>query len=77
MAARSSIVPECPLEIVYGKDHVLALAERFATDVKHLREAIGQMDDLADADTADVYTEISRNIDKRLWFKEAHLQGVV
>ncbi len=29
--------------------------------------------DLGDANTSDLYTEISRNIDKRLWFLEAHL----
>ena len=29
----------------------------------------------ADADTADVFTEVSREIDKLLWFVEAHLQG--
>ncbi|MHC5826448.1 MAG: DNA starvation/stationary phase protection protein Dps, partial [Nostoc sp.] len=31
-------------------------------------------DELDDLDTADLYTEISRTIDKRLWFLEAHLQ---
>ncbi|EAW34875.1 Ferritin and Dps [Lyngbya sp. PCC 8106] len=30
---------------------------------------------LGDADTADLYTEISRTVDMRLWFLEAHLQG--
>ena len=30
---------------------------------------------LADADTADLFTEISRAIDKQLWFVEAHLQS--
>lgn len=30
---------------------------------------------LADADTADTFTEISRGIDKWLWFVEAHLQA--
>jgi starvation-inducible DNA-binding protein len=31
--------------------------------------------DLKDADTADLFTEISRTVDKYLWFLEAHLQG--
>jgi len=38
-------------------------------------EAIDLTDDFGDADTADLYTEISRTIDKRLWFLGAHLQG--
>lgn len=29
----------------------------------------------ADADTADLFTEISRGIDKWLWFVEAHCQS--
>jgi starvation-inducible DNA-binding protein len=41
---------------------------------KHVREAIAKTNDLDDLDTADLYTEVSRNIDKRLWFLEAHLQ---
>lgn len=28
---------------------------------------------LADRDTADIFTEISRGVDKYLWFVEAHL----
>jgi starvation-inducible DNA-binding protein len=30
---------------------------------------------LGDADTLDMFTEISRDIDKQLWFVEAHLEG--
>ncbi len=75
IVACSSILPEYPLDILDGKDHVIALADRFAPYAKHLREAIGLTDDFGDADTADLYTEISRTIDKRLWFLEAHLQG--
>lgn len=30
---------------------------------------------LGDADTADLYTENSRTVDKYLWFLEAHLQA--
>ena len=73
-AAKESILPEYPFDILDGKDHLVALAERFAPYAKHLREAIAKTDELGDADTADLYTEISRTIDKRLWFLEAHLQ---
>ncbi len=73
VAADASILPEYPLDAVDGEDHVTALAERYAAYGKHLREAIDKSDELGDADTADLYTEISRTIDKRLWFLEAHL----
>lgn len=72
-AAKESILPEYPFGILDGKNHLVALAERFAPYAKHLREAIAKIDELGDADTADLYTEISRTIDKRLWFLEAHL----
>ncbi|NCJ08385.1 DNA starvation/stationary phase protection protein Dps [Synechococcales cyanobacterium C] len=73
IAAAESILPEYPYDIISGEDHVRALAERFALYAKHVREAIDQTDAAGDADTADLYTEISRTIDMRLWFLEAHL----
>ncbi|MGF1539723.1 MAG: DNA starvation/stationary phase protection protein Dps [Pleurocapsa sp.] len=73
IAASESILPEYDLNAVSGADHVTALADRFAAYAKHLRAAIDTTDDLGDADTADLYTEVSRTIDKRLWFLEAHL----
>jgi starvation-inducible DNA-binding protein len=36
---------------------------------------IGEMDELDDADSADILTEISRGVDKWLWFVEAHQQA--
>ncbi|MGF1492811.1 MAG: DNA starvation/stationary phase protection protein Dps [Microcoleaceae cyanobacterium] len=75
IAAADSILPEYPYEIVDGKDHVAALAERLAIYANHVREAIDKTEGLGDADTADLYTEISRTADMRLWFLEAHLQG--
>jgi starvation-inducible DNA-binding protein len=73
IAAEHSILPEYPLDAVMGTTHVTALADRFAAYAKHVREAIAQADEAGDADTADLYTEISRTVDKRLWFLEAHL----
>ncbi|MCX7594540.1 MAG: DNA starvation/stationary phase protection protein Dps [Fischerella sp.] len=75
MAAANSILPEYPTDIVDGMEHVTALAERFAPYAQHIRQAIDTTDGLGDADTADLYTEVSRTIDKRLWFLEAHLQA--
>lgn len=75
MAIANTIIPEFPLDLANDKDYVVALADRYAPYAKMIREAIDQTGALGDADTADLYTEISRAIDKRLWFLEAHLQG--
>ena len=74
-AAQASDLPEYPLEAVTGKDHLIALADRYAQYAKFVRQAIDQTDALGDADTADLFTGISRTADKRLWFLEAHLHG--
>ena len=39
------------------------------------RIGIDEMNDLQDADSADILTEISRGLDKWLWFVEAHQQA--
>ena len=73
-AAQFSALPEYPFEINSGKDHVTALAERMGIYAKSLRQAIDRTDELGDMDTNDLYVEVSRVIDMRLWFLEAHLQ---
>ncbi len=75
MAAASSALPEFPAEITESMDYVQALAERLAAFTNSAREAIDQVDELGDADTADLFTEVSRCADKYLYFLEAHLQG--
>ncbi len=75
MAAASSTLPEFPTEITDSMDYVRAVAERLAAFTNSAREAIDQTDELGDADTADLFTEVSRCADKYLYFLEAHLQG--
>lgn len=74
MAAEHSTLPEYPVDATTGTDHVSALVERFAMYAAHARAAIDESNELDDQSTADLYTEISRTLDKRLWFLEAHLQ---
>ena len=64
-----------PLTITSGKDHVEALSSALASAGKLMRAAIDHSDELGDADAADIFTAISRDLDKKLWFVEAHLQG--
>jgi starvation-inducible DNA-binding protein len=75
MASRASTLPDYPTDITEGMDHVVELSARFARYAHGLRECIDSTGELGDADTQDLYTGISRNIDKRLWFLEAHLQA--
>ncbi len=75
VAANESILPEYPLETSAGEAHLKALAERYGIYAKHVRDNIAKTADMGDADTSDLYTEISRTIDKRLWFLEAHLSS--
>ena len=74
MAAENSSLPEYPTEISDGTDHVKALVERFGHYAARVRTAIDSAIDLGDQSTADLYIEISRSVDKRLWFLEAHIQ---
>jgi starvation-inducible DNA-binding protein len=75
MAAASSTLPEFPTEITESMDYVRAVADRLAAFTNSAREAIDQTDELGDANTADIFTEVSRCADKYLYFLEAHLQG--
>jgi len=73
-AAAKSSLAEYPLKISSGRNHVAALAGALAAFGKLARKAIGHADELGDADTADVFTEVSRGVDKWLWMVEAHLE---
>lgn len=75
VAAQNSSLHQYPLEITDGADHVDALSNALANFGKKVRENIDNSDDLGDKDTADLFTEISRGIDKDLWFVEAHIQS--
>lgn len=77
IAAQRSQLPEYPLGIVDGMDHVAALADRLAMYAKTLRQNIKATDELGEMDTNDLFIEISRAIDKRLWLLEAHLQSLL
>jgi starvation-inducible DNA-binding protein len=74
IAAHKSTLEEYPHDIYEGSEHVAALSSALAAFGKNVRMAIDQAADLQDADTADLFTGISRGIDKHLWFVEAHNQ---
>jgi starvation-inducible DNA-binding protein len=74
MAAAKSRLPEYSAETTGGRESVEALVVRYAELAATTRIAIDRADELGDADTADLFTGVSRGLDKSLWFLEAHLQ---
>ena len=73
--AKRSTLPEYAAKAATGAAHVDALSSALAAFGKLARQAIDKSSEFKDADTADVFTEISRGTDNWLWFVEAHLQG--
>ena len=71
--ARATSLGAYPAGIAEGLQHVDALSATLADFGAKARAGIDQATRLGDADTADVFTEVSRETDKNLWFLEAHL----
>ena len=63
-----------PLTISIGNDHIAALSDALAAFGRTVRIGIEEMNELEDAGSADVLTEVSRGTDQWLWFVEAHHQ---
>jgi starvation-inducible DNA-binding protein len=74
VAQRSALI-DYPPAISSGEEHVAALSDALSEFGRTARLGINEMNELDDADSADILTEISRGVDKWLWFVEAHQQG--
>jgi starvation-inducible DNA-binding protein len=72
---RATTLKPYPEEISEGLAHVEALSAALADFGAKIRAGIDAADKLGDADTADLFTGISRETDKNLWFLEAHLHA--
>ena len=72
VVASRSTLPEYPVDASLGNQHVEALSRSIASFGSLARDAIEQAQGWGDADTADIFTEISRGLDKALWLVEAH-----
>jgi starvation-inducible DNA-binding protein len=75
MAAEASSLDEYPMDAIAGKDTIEVVADRLAAYGAAVRSAAEEAEsELGDLDTQDLLIEVSRAIDKHLWFVEAHLQ---
>ena len=75
VAVDQSNLPAYPLDAESGPDHVDAVSTALAVFGKGVRAGIEEAAEIGDADTEDLFTGISREVDKHLWFVEAHNQA--
>lgn len=75
MAAKATRLDDYPEAAVASQTTLQTLVERFAALATTTRAATDEADKLGDANTADLFTGVSRALDKSLWFLEAHLQA--
>jgi starvation-inducible DNA-binding protein len=73
-AGQRSSLSEYPLVLSTGEEHVAALSDVLAQFSGRAREAIDQLEEFEDPDSMDILTEVSRGVEKWLWFVEAHQQ---
>ena len=73
--ARRTSLDEYRLATADGQGYIDALSTTLTAFGKHARYASEQATLLQDTDTADIFTEIARGIDKLLWFVETSQQG--
>jgi starvation-inducible DNA-binding protein len=73
MVAAATSLPEYPERLSAQQRTLQTITDRLAAVAKPMREGIDQTDEMGDADTADLLTDVSRGLDKYLWFTESHL----
>jgi len=75
IVSKQSRLAAYPLNLASGQKHVAALSSVLAQFGKSVRAAIDTATEAGDADTADLFTQVSRGVDKLLWLVEAHIQA--
>lgn len=75
LVAAQTELEEYPATIARGDEHVHAVTNALASFGARVRPAIARTQEIGDAVTADLLTEVTRGVDKLLWFVEAHGQA--
>jgi|SRR5271165_2230781 len=73
-AAAKSSIKEADLSASDGPEMLKFLVANVGFVANALRQAVNESDDLDDAITSDLFTTMTRELDKDLWFLEAHTQ---
>ncbi|MBO6778144.1 MAG: DNA starvation/stationary phase protection protein Dps [Rhodothermales bacterium] len=74
MAARNSDLADIDIRVTQDMEALKALADRWGETANLMRDAINQAGEAGDEVTVDLFTEITRLLDKHLYFLEAHVQ---
>jgi starvation-inducible DNA-binding protein len=77
ISANTSQIPEPPHNVVAETEYLQWLTDHVAQHANHLRIDIERAAELGDEDTADLFTELSREVDKQVYFLESHMQSAV
>jgi starvation-inducible DNA-binding protein len=72
-AAKNTRLDAYPVDLVPDREHVARFSMSLGKFGSNLRSAIEQFTRDGDLGSADLVTEMSREVDKDLWFVEAHL----
>jgi len=71
--AEQSVLPVYPVDLHEGSDHIRALSGLIGMLADAHRQAINTSANAGDMVTADLFTEITRGLDKLHWFIRSHL----
>jgi starvation-inducible DNA-binding protein len=75
VAVDRSFLEQYKLGVAGEKAHLTAVTAALAAFGDSARKAIDEAAAFGDQDTSDVFTEVSRGVDKQLWLVESHLHG--
>ena len=74
IVSKASPLKPYPTDIHKTADHLTALIDNFGQVADAVRTAIDEVEEAGDTGSADILTAYSRELDKSLWFLEAHIQ---
>lgn len=74
IAAARSRLSDHQVGQIHASDHIEEISRSMRAFRNEVRGTIAEADDVDDIETVDIFTDISRGLDKWLWYLEAHTQ---
>jgi len=72
--AEATVLKPYPTDIHSVEDHIHALINAYGEVANLVRKYVDETAEAGDQDASDILTAASRQLDKDLWFLEAHIQ---